>query len=161
MKDHGAGVNMALTDDDLEEGSSTWDVVDNILVPPDHDLGLRFPGQGVHEAVVELGGVLGRSLFLIDVGFGMCSDLLECQAPIVVDEVDEVLVRLEGIFWDHQNAHPAMSDRSVLQGGEEDLDPVRFAVEGVAWECFDCCSVELGSLWGGIVNDAVIDERWS
>jgi len=81
--------------------------------------------------------------------------------PIVVDEADEVLVRLERILWDHQDAHPAMPDCSVLQSGEEDLDPMGFAVEGVTWEHFNCCLVELGSLWCGVIDDAIIDECWS
>jgi len=78
-----------------------------------------------------------------------------------VNEVYEILIRLERIFRDHQDAHPAMPDCSVFQGGEEDLDPVGFTVERVAWECFDHCSVELGSLRHGIVDDAIVDECWS
>ena len=35
MEDRGVGVNMALMDDDLEEGCPTWDVVDDVLIPPD------------------------------------------------------------------------------------------------------------------------------
>ncbi len=159
MKNRGAGVNMALMDDDLEEGCPTWDVVDDVLIPPDHDLGLGLPGQGVHEAVVKLGGVLGCAFFLVNVGLSMYPDLLECQAPIVVDKVDEILIRLERILWDHQDTHPSMPDCSVLQGGEKDLDPVGFADEGVTWKCLNCRSVELGSFRGGIVDDAIIDER--
>ncbi len=108
-----------------------------------------------------MGGILGCSFFLIDVSLSMCPDLVECQPPIVVNEVDEILFRLERVLWDHQDAHPAMPDCLVLQGGEEDLDPVGFTVEGVAWERLDCCSVELGSLWHGIVNNAIVDECWS
>jgi len=108
--------------------------------------------------VVELGSVLGHSFWLINVSFSMCLDLVKSQLPIVVKEIDEVFIRFKRILWDHQNVHPAMPDCLVLQGGKEDLDPMGFAVEWVAWEHFDHCLVEFCSLWHGIVNDAVIDE---
>jgi len=112
--------------------------------------------------VVELGIVLGHSLLLVNVGFGVALDLIKGEMPIVVDEVDEILVRLERILWDHQNVHPATSDSLVFQSCKENLDPIWFAVlEGVAWEGFDPGLVDFGSLWCGVVNDAIIGKHWS
>ncbi len=84
MKDHGAGVNMALMDDDIEQGCPTWEIVNGVLLPPNHDLCLGLFGQGVHEAVVKLGIVLGCPLLLVDVGFSMASDLVKGKASIVI-----------------------------------------------------------------------------
>ena len=89
---------MALMDDDLEECCPTWKVGNGVLLLPDHDLCLGLLGQGVHEAMVELGGVLGCSFFLVDVGFGMGPDLVKGESSIVVEEVDEILVRFERVF---------------------------------------------------------------
>ncbi len=152
---------MALMDDYLEECHPVWMVGNDILLPPDHDLCLGLLGQGVHEAMVKLGIVLGHLLLVVNVGLGMASDLIKCKSAIVVEEVDEILVRLERVFGDHQYAHPTTSDCLVFQGHKEDLDPMGFTVEGGAWECFDPGLVKLGSLWCGIVNNAVIGKCWS
>jgi len=55
--------------------------------------------------MVELGIVLGHP----------------SKAPIVVQKVDEDLISLDRVLWDHQDAHPVTSDGSVLQSGKEDL----------------------------------------
>jgi len=76
MENHGVGVNMTLTDDNLEECCPAWKICADVLFPPDHYLHLGFLGQGVHKAMVDLGSVLGYSLFLIDVSFGVGPDLV-------------------------------------------------------------------------------------
>jgi len=63
MEDHGEGVHMTLMDDDdLEKCQSTWGFDDGVVLPPDHDIGLGFLGQCVHEAMVKLGIVLSHSI---------------------------------------------------------------------------------------------------
>jgi len=51
--------------------------------------------------VIKLSSVLGCPFFLVDVGFGMGPDLIECESPIVVEKIDGVLIWLKRIFWDH------------------------------------------------------------
>jgi len=82
-----ASVNMALSDDDFEK-SNTWrGIKDSVILPSDHDFDLNLFGEGVHEAVIELGIVLGLRALLINVGGDMILDLLEGKLSIVVDDV--------------------------------------------------------------------------
>jgi len=82
------------------------------------------------------------------------------EAPIDVEEVDEVLVGFERVFHDHQDVHPATSDSLVFQGCKENFDPMGLTVEGIVWECFDPGLVEFGPFQCSVVNDAVICEYW-
>jgi len=111
MEDHGAGVNMALMDDDLEQCGPAWEVGNGVLLPLDNDLCLGFFGQGVHVAMVKLGIVLGCPFLLIDVGFGMTSDFVKSQPSVDVEEVGEILIRFVRVFWDHQDVHPLRSSK--------------------------------------------------
>jgi len=93
-----------------------WEIGDGVLLPQNHDLCLGFFGQGVHEAVIKLGIVLGCPLFLANVGFSIALDLVHSKLSIVVEEVNEVLIGFEEVLWEHQDVHPAASDGPVFQG---------------------------------------------
>jgi len=106
-----------------------------------------------------LGIVLSCLILLVNVDFGMSPDLVKGEATIVVQEVDESLVRVSSIFHDHEDVHPTRSNCPVFQSGEEDFDSMGLAVEGILWECFNSSSVEFGSFWHGIVNGAIIGKH--
>jgi len=57
--------------------------------------------------------------------------------------------------------HPTAPDHLIFQSCKENLDSMGFTVKGVAWEHFNPGLVKLGSLWCGVVHDAIIGKHWS
>ena len=104
-------------------------------------------------------GVLGSTKGEGHVGLGMSTDLFKREAAIVSGEVDEVMVGMTHGAGNLENVRPSHDAGTGTEVGEKSAELGWCAIEGAVFaDRGDCGMVEFGTIGGGVVKDAFVDE---
>ena len=125
----GSGVDVQFSDDELKEERTRRDSIDRVILRKDDYLVFAFSGERSHQAHEKHERVLIKARLFTNVSLGVCSDLLDCNLPILTDEVVSYSILDLSFDWDRENVLPAVRDCTGVELVEEKHKVLGSAIE--------------------------------